>query len=157
VESHHDLIPLSEHDLFGKPVSTFPDHALTQPNPINRVSNVSETAVIAGQNKVTPSPRPPDEIPTEQSVHQGDYVILGQDASLETNEIRANNALVGHCLFYRRPTKPGIIPITRQSFAEMLFTQVQTLTVPTTIEATPMPIQIMEVGQFQPATNPRNA
>jgi hypothetical protein len=29
VESHHDLIPLFEHDLFGKPVSTFPDHALT--------------------------------------------------------------------------------------------------------------------------------
>jgi ABC-type branched-subunit amino acid transport system substrate-binding protein len=28
VESHHDLIPLFEHDLFGKPVSTFPDHAL---------------------------------------------------------------------------------------------------------------------------------
>jgi hypothetical protein len=29
VESHHDLISLFEHDLFGKPVSTFPDHALT--------------------------------------------------------------------------------------------------------------------------------
>jgi hypothetical protein len=28
VESHHDLIPLFEHDLFGKPVSAFPDHAL---------------------------------------------------------------------------------------------------------------------------------
>jgi RES domain-containing protein len=28
VESHHDLIYLFEHDLFGKPVSTFPDHAL---------------------------------------------------------------------------------------------------------------------------------
>jgi DNA polymerase-3 subunit delta len=28
VESHHDLIFLFEHDLFGKPVSTFPDHAL---------------------------------------------------------------------------------------------------------------------------------
>ena len=28
MESHHDLIPLFEHDLFGKPVSTFPDHAL---------------------------------------------------------------------------------------------------------------------------------
>jgi hypothetical protein len=27
VESHHDLISLFEHDLFGKPVSTFPDHA----------------------------------------------------------------------------------------------------------------------------------
>jgi hypothetical protein len=27
-ESHHDLISLFEHDLFGKPVSTFPDHAL---------------------------------------------------------------------------------------------------------------------------------
>jgi len=26
--SHHDLISLFEHDLFGKPVSTFPDHAL---------------------------------------------------------------------------------------------------------------------------------
>jgi hypothetical protein len=24
----HDLISLFEHDLFGKPVSTFPDHAL---------------------------------------------------------------------------------------------------------------------------------
>jgi hypothetical protein len=28
VESHHDLFLLFEHDLFGKPVSTFPDHAL---------------------------------------------------------------------------------------------------------------------------------
>jgi hypothetical protein len=28
MESHHDLISLFEHDLFGKPVSTFPDHAL---------------------------------------------------------------------------------------------------------------------------------
>jgi hypothetical protein len=28
VEPHHDLISLFEHDLFGKPVSTFPDHAL---------------------------------------------------------------------------------------------------------------------------------
>jgi hypothetical protein len=28
MESHHDLIPLFEHDLFGKPVSTFSDHAL---------------------------------------------------------------------------------------------------------------------------------
>jgi hypothetical protein len=28
VESHHDLISLFEHDLLGKPVSTFPDHAL---------------------------------------------------------------------------------------------------------------------------------
>jgi hypothetical protein len=27
-ESHRDLISLFEHDLFGKPVSTFPDHAL---------------------------------------------------------------------------------------------------------------------------------
>src|SRR5882757_8565465 len=27
-ESYHDLISLIEHDLFGKPVSTFPDHAL---------------------------------------------------------------------------------------------------------------------------------
>jgi len=26
--SHHDLIFLFEHDLFGKPASTFPDHAL---------------------------------------------------------------------------------------------------------------------------------
>jgi hypothetical protein len=32
VESHHDLISLLEHDLFGKPVSTFPDHALNPPN-----------------------------------------------------------------------------------------------------------------------------
>jgi hypothetical protein len=31
MESHHDLISLFEHDLFGKPVSTFPDHAL-EPN-----------------------------------------------------------------------------------------------------------------------------
>jgi hypothetical protein len=28
-KSQHDLIPLIEHDLFGKPVSTFPDHAPT--------------------------------------------------------------------------------------------------------------------------------
>ena len=28
MESHHDLISLFEHDLFGKPVPTFPDHAL---------------------------------------------------------------------------------------------------------------------------------
>src|SRR3984893_1000109 len=28
LESDHDLICLFEHDLFGKPVSTFPDHAL---------------------------------------------------------------------------------------------------------------------------------
>jgi hypothetical protein len=27
MESDHDLISLFEHDLFGKPVSTFPDHA----------------------------------------------------------------------------------------------------------------------------------
>jgi hypothetical protein len=27
MQSHHDLISLFEHDLFGKPVSTFPDHA----------------------------------------------------------------------------------------------------------------------------------
>ncbi|MGE5159381.1 MAG: hypothetical protein ACM3OF_14685 [Gemmatimonas sp.] len=27
-ESDHDLIYLFEHDLFGKPVSVFPDHAL---------------------------------------------------------------------------------------------------------------------------------
>src|SRR3982074_3299013 len=27
-ESDHDLISLFEHDLFGKPVPTFPDHAL---------------------------------------------------------------------------------------------------------------------------------
>src|SRR5215475_4445790 len=27
MKSHHDLISLFEHDLFGKPVSTFPDHA----------------------------------------------------------------------------------------------------------------------------------
>jgi hypothetical protein len=30
VKSRHDLIALFEHDLFGKPVSTFPDHALAQ-------------------------------------------------------------------------------------------------------------------------------
>ena len=28
MESHHDHISLFKHDLFGKPVSTFPDHAL---------------------------------------------------------------------------------------------------------------------------------
>src|SRR5467141_1834636 len=28
MESNHDLISLFEHDLFGKPASTFPDHAL---------------------------------------------------------------------------------------------------------------------------------
>src|ERR1700750_2353016 len=28
MESHHDLTSLFEHDLFGKSVSTFPDHAL---------------------------------------------------------------------------------------------------------------------------------
>jgi hypothetical protein len=28
MESDHDLISLFEHDLFGKPVPTFPDHAL---------------------------------------------------------------------------------------------------------------------------------
>jgi len=28
MESHHDRISLFKHDLFGKPVSTFPDHAL---------------------------------------------------------------------------------------------------------------------------------
>src|SRR6202035_2346855 len=31
VESHHDLMSLFEHDLFGKPVSPFPDHALERP------------------------------------------------------------------------------------------------------------------------------
>src|SRR6266404_2927020 len=30
MESQHDLISLFEHDLFEKPVSTFPDHALTR-------------------------------------------------------------------------------------------------------------------------------
>src|ERR1700688_2421789 len=29
VKSDHDLISLFEHDLFGKPVPTFPDHALS--------------------------------------------------------------------------------------------------------------------------------
>jgi hypothetical protein len=29
-ESEHDLISLSEHDFFGKPVSTFPNHALVR-------------------------------------------------------------------------------------------------------------------------------
>src|SRR5579872_7118490 len=33
MESDHDLISLFEHDLFGKPVSTFPDHALGTSNP----------------------------------------------------------------------------------------------------------------------------
>ena len=28
IQSDHDLISLFEHDLFGKPVPTFPDHAL---------------------------------------------------------------------------------------------------------------------------------
>src|ERR1700755_293821 len=30
MKSHHDLISLFEHDLFGKPVSTFPDHAVAR-------------------------------------------------------------------------------------------------------------------------------
>jgi hypothetical protein len=29
IESDHGLVFSLEHDLFGKPVSTFPDHALT--------------------------------------------------------------------------------------------------------------------------------
>jgi hypothetical protein len=29
IRSDHDLISLFEHDLFGKPVPTFPDHALS--------------------------------------------------------------------------------------------------------------------------------
>jgi hypothetical protein len=33
VESHHDLISLFEHDLFGKPVPTFPDHAPSASGP----------------------------------------------------------------------------------------------------------------------------
>jgi len=32
---NHDLIPLFEHDLFGKPVSTFPDYALVSGFPRN--------------------------------------------------------------------------------------------------------------------------
>src|SRR5450756_1464546 len=32
-QSDHDLISLFEHDLFGKPASTFPDHALTPHRP----------------------------------------------------------------------------------------------------------------------------
>jgi hypothetical protein len=97
---------------------------VAQTNVINRVSNISETAVISGRSNVASGPRSPAEILTEESVHQGDYVTLGQDASLEINEIRANNAVVGHCLFYRRPTKSGIIPITGPHFAEMMFTPV---------------------------------
>lgn len=76
------------------------------------------------QPNVAPSPRRPGGIPTEESVHAGDYVMLGGDASLEINEIRADNAMVGHCLFYRRPTKLGIIPVTEPHLAEMMFTQV---------------------------------
>jgi hypothetical protein len=30
----HDLISLFEHDLFGKPVSTFPDHAPKERHPL---------------------------------------------------------------------------------------------------------------------------
>src|SRR3979411_209901 len=33
MESNHDLISLFEHDLFGKPASTFPDHALRSAAP----------------------------------------------------------------------------------------------------------------------------
>jgi hypothetical protein len=97
---------------------------ITQLNVINRVSNVSETAVIAGLSNDAPPPSPLGEIPTEGSVHAGDYVILGEDASLEINAIKANNVVVGHCLFYRRPTKPAVIPITGPRFAEMIFPQV---------------------------------
>jgi hypothetical protein len=59
VESHHDLIFLFEHDLFGKPVSTFPDHALmTSPaalSPESRapcavVKKLSEVASPAKNN-----------------------------------------------------------------------------------------------------------
>jgi hypothetical protein len=97
---------------------------ITQLNVINRVSNVSEIAVIAGRSNDAPPPSPLGEIPTEGSVHAGDYVILGEDASLEINAIKANNVVVGHCLFYRRPTKPAVIPITGPRFAEMIFPQV---------------------------------
>jgi hypothetical protein len=31
--SDHDFISLFEHDLFGKPVPTFPDHAAYSPTP----------------------------------------------------------------------------------------------------------------------------
>lgn len=32
IKPDHDLISSSEHDLFGKPMPTFPDHALGGPN-----------------------------------------------------------------------------------------------------------------------------
>jgi hypothetical protein len=35
VESHHDLISLFEHDLFGKSVPTFPDRALDERNRVH--------------------------------------------------------------------------------------------------------------------------
>jgi hypothetical protein len=75
------------------------------------------------QPNVAPPHHGPGGIPTEE-VHVGDYVTLGGDASLEINEIRANNVVVGHCLFYRRPTKPGINPMIGPHFAEMMFTQI---------------------------------
>ena len=45
MESHHDLIPLFEHDLFGKPVSTFPDHALVERQPDDLARTVAAVAM----------------------------------------------------------------------------------------------------------------
>src|SRR6266850_4560972 len=39
LESDHDLILLFEHDLFGKPVHTFPDHALVAFGPGRGIAN----------------------------------------------------------------------------------------------------------------------
>jgi phenylpyruvate tautomerase PptA (4-oxalocrotonate tautomerase family) len=47
VESHHDLIPLFEHDLFGKPVSTFPDHALDRAKQIAVVRQLTDLVAAA--------------------------------------------------------------------------------------------------------------
>jgi hypothetical protein len=36
-ESHYDLISLIERDLFGKPISIFPDHAQGRQKPTRRI------------------------------------------------------------------------------------------------------------------------
>jgi hypothetical protein len=54
--SDHDLISLFEHDLFGKPVPTFPDHAANSATPQADCSSFSanlapRAAKIKRQNR----------------------------------------------------------------------------------------------------------
>src|ERR1700686_2968596 len=56
LESDHDLISLFEHDLFGKPVPTFPDHAVAW---LSRPPNCCATGGLCKEASMTRSGSPP--------------------------------------------------------------------------------------------------